>query len=101
MSDDKLDAAQTLHPLAGDDAHGVGMAHDDETDSLEEDQGVPEEAIHHEDPSLEAQPDATELTENHSVEAAEGEAAAPPAVQLGPEKHWYIIHAYSGFLSRK
>ena len=56
----------------------------DQPDPLEEDEGVHTEEIHSE--------------EAHSETAAEVPPAAasaePPA---GPEKHWYIIHAYSGF----
>lgn len=42
-----------------------------------------------------AEPPAAGLDEPQSVEAGESEAAAP--VDAGPEKHWYIIHTYSGF----
>jgi transcriptional antiterminator NusG len=53
-----------------------------EDDSLETDQGVSAEEIHPEtaEEAAAAQPDL----------GPEGEAA-------GPAKHWYIIHAYSGF----
>jgi transcription termination/antitermination protein NusG len=105
MSDDKLDAARTLHLLDGDEGHGAAMApdesQDDDADSLEEDQGVDEQEIHHEDDSsAEVQPEEHKAPEEHDEVAASAEtdAVPPPAAeQLGPEKHWYIIHAYSGF----
>ncbi len=63
----------------------------DQPDPLEEDEGVHTQEIHTE----EALPEPV----------AEAEAAAQPVAEpvpadehpAGPEKHWYIIHAYSGF----
>jgi transcriptional antiterminator NusG len=70
--------AETEHPAETD--------YDD--DELERDSGVSGEEIHHE-PS------------DDGVHGASHEEEPTPAVAVpvpeGPEKHWYIIHAYSGF----
>src|SRR5665213_1243294 len=97
MSDDKLDAARTLHLLDGDESHGAAMAHDedrdDDADSLEEDHGVSAEEMHHEDSPVEIQPEEIAHEEHDEIPAAaEAEPVPPPVIaQLGPEKHWYII----------
>jgi len=93
MSDQQFDGVQTQYFLDGDEEHGAAAApaahhHDEEADPLEEDEGVHTEEIHSE--------------EAHTApvaEAAAAEGAPAPAAEahLGPEKHWYIIHAYSGF----
>jgi transcriptional antiterminator NusG len=111
MSDEKLDAAGTLYLLDGDEGQGTSTAHDegedDSADPLEEDEGVDEEEIHHEDSSAEVQPEEVEHEELHHETAAGAEArdtaaeaepvSLPATEALGPEKNWYIIHAYSGF----
>ena len=58
------------------------IAHEelDGADPLEEDTAVAVEEIHHVDP-----------------EPAVATPAPPPVEDLGTIKHWYIIHAYSGF----
>jgi transcriptional antiterminator NusG len=64
------------------------IAHEerDGADPLEEDTAVADEEIHHPEPEL---------------PAPEPVAAAPdpppPVADVGTVKHWYIIHAYSGF----
>lgn len=68
------DALETERPAVED--------HPQEQDPLEEDQGVSPEEIH-------AEPGDGVHGE------AENAAAVPP--QLETDKHWYIIHAYSGF----
>jgi transcriptional antiterminator NusG len=85
MSDEQFDGTQPQYLLDGEDGQGTAKAPEihgqDETDPLEEDEGVHSEEV-------------------HSEAAAPAEAAtttASPEPQLGPEKHWYIIHAYSGF----
>ncbi len=46
----------------------------------------------------EAQVPAEDETHSEAQEPAEEPAAVPqPQIPTGPEKHWYIIHAYSGF----
>jgi len=85
MPDEKLDGAEPLHLLEGDEGQGTAIAHEESheeaPDPLEEDAGVHDEEIHHE---VAAAPEA-----EHAPE--------PVLEQAGPEKHWYIIHAYSGF----
>ncbi len=84
MLDEQLDGIPERYLLDGEDGSAAAAAperHDqDDADPLEEDEGVHTEEIHSEEAAL---------------------AAAPPSVDgaehLGPEKHWYIIHAYSGF----
>jgi len=55
-------------------------------DSLEHDEGIPEEEIH---------PETEDGVHGEQHEAAQAEPL--PAEQTGPAKNWYIIHAYSGF----
>jgi len=93
MSDDQFDGKRTRYLLDGEEGHGSPDAteihHDehDEADPLEEDEGVHTEEIHGE-----------EETHPAPVAAEEAPSAPVPAEQpLGPQKHWYIIHAYSGF----
>ena len=83
MPEEKLDGAEPLHLLNGEDGQqGAARAHEEShseaPDPLEEDKGVHEEEIHRE-------------------ASAEPVASEPIAEHLAPEKHWYIIHAYSGF----
>lgn len=69
-----------------------------EEDQLEQDQGVSEEEIH---------PEAEEHTPDDGVHGFEEENVPEPAAEHAPPpsepadpahaKHWYIIHAYSGF----
>jgi transcription termination/antitermination protein NusG len=70
----------------------------EEEDALEQDEAVAPEEIHSE-PDLDAE-DGVHGTE-HESELAEPlpEAAEPvaPASEAAVAKHWYIIHAYSGF----
>lgn len=96
MSDQQFDGIRTRYLLDGEDGHGAAKApelhtpeiHDeDESDPLEEDEGVHTEEIH----SEAAQPAPAEA----AAEPVHAVGAAEP--QVGPEKHWYIIHAYSGF----
>jgi len=85
MSDEKVNGQPSQYLLDGEDGQGTAWAPvhaEDEADPLEEDEGVHSEEVHPE-PSV-----AAEVT---AAPAAEEEK------QLGPEKHWYIIHAYSGF----
>ncbi len=68
------------HDEPGDEEHG------DSEDPLEEDQGVHQDEIH-----------AEEIHAEAAEEASTAEHAPAPVEPVGPEKHWYIIHAYSGF----
>jgi transcriptional antiterminator NusG len=91
MSDEQFDGTQISYQLDGEDGQATARAPEitgqDEPDPLEEDEGARLEELH--------------------AEAGSGAAAVPdhdghhdgePPVELaGPEKHWYIIHAYSGF----
>jgi transcription termination/antitermination protein NusG len=97
MSDEQLEGSLAHYRLDGDDGQGTAKApeiqspefhNQDEPDPLEEDEGVRQEEIHEE-----AHAEGT-IAANPTPESGalgEGEQA------LGPEKHWYIIHAYSGF----
>lgn len=73
----------------------------DELDSLEEDQGVSEEEIHPE-AEEQASDDGVHGFEHEEeaaepVEAADDAPAPAEAADPAHTKHWYIIHAYSGF----
>jgi transcriptional antiterminator NusG len=89
MLDEQLDGAQTRYLLDGENGQGTAKApeivSDDEPDVLEEDEGVHSEEIH-------------AGTEEADVAERAAETGGEPPVEIaGPEKHWYIIHAYSGF----
>jgi transcriptional antiterminator NusG len=103
MSDQQFDGKQIRYRLDGEDGQGTARAPEirgnDEPDPLEEDEGVHSEEVH-------AEQGAEEGAEAQAVEPADGEPAVatgveqggePPVELAGPEKHWYIIHAYSGF----
>ena len=107
MPDEQLDGEEGQATAA---THNEGQeGRGEEGDILEEDQGVHAAEIHHEEIHHEEVADeAIHSSEHHSVEshseeahseaAAIDEPVASAAVeQTGPEKHWYIIHAYSGF----
>ena len=85
MPDEKLDGAEPVHLLEGDEPQGTTRAHEESyeeaPDPLEEDAGVHDEEIHHE---VAASPEVEQVPQ-------------PVLEHAGPEKHWYIIHAYSGF----
>lgn len=77
----------------------------DETDVLEDDEGVTEEDIHaeHDEHESAEHESAEHESDNgvHGVSHKEETAALAPPLQeeaaAGPLKNWYIIHAYSGF----
>jgi transcriptional antiterminator NusG len=93
MSDEQLDRTRTNYLLNGEEGQGTAKAPEneihEESDALEEDEGVPEDEIHNEP----APPEAEIVAE------PSGDVSPPVSSEehLGPEKHWYIIHAYSGF----
>jgi transcriptional antiterminator NusG len=101
MSDEQLDGAEIRYRLDGEDGQATARAPEivmnDEADPLEEDEGVDSAEIHASD----AEPAVTETVAEPVAESPAESVAEPPAeppVELaGPEKHWYIIHAYSGF----
>jgi transcriptional antiterminator NusG len=91
---DVVRSAQYL--LDGDEGQGTARASENhvienESDPLEEDEGVRDEEIHHEA--------AADTPEADVAAQAPAELGAPLSADehFGPEKHWYIIHAYSGF----
>jgi transcriptional antiterminator NusG len=93
MSEEQFDGKQNSYRLDGEDGQGTARAPEisgqDETDPLEEDEGAHLEEVH-------AEP-GDAVADEHAA-AAVGERDGEPPVELaGPEKHWYIIHAYSGF----
>jgi transcriptional antiterminator NusG len=96
----------------GDEEQATAAVHDDgpenhgeQGDVLEEDQGVEGSEVHHEEVHLEdpgteessVEEDHSEESHSEAAVAAAEEHALATVEQLGPEKHWYIIHAYSGF----
>jgi transcriptional antiterminator NusG len=111
---EQIDGKPIGYLLDGEDGQGTARAPEmhisDEPDPLEEDEGVHLEEVHAEteepagvEPAL-----AEEAADEHAAEATEhlddahsgavSEPMGEPLVELaGPEKHWYIIHAYSGF----
>ena len=95
MSDEQFEGARPHYLLDGEDGNGVAKAPEppveDETDPLEEDEGLHAEEIHSE--AAHSEPE-----EAPPVSAGEpAEAPVSTEAHVGPEKHWYIIHAYSGF----
>jgi transcriptional antiterminator NusG len=99
MSDEQFDGKQIRYQLDGEDGQGTARAPEirdnDEPDPLEEDEGVHSEEVHAEES---AEADAREPAEGAHGAAVAGAVDGEPPVELaGPEKHWYIIHAYSGF----
>jgi transcriptional antiterminator NusG len=71
-------------------------------DVLETEQGVPEDEIHAEAEQPQVDPAETEQTETAQLDGHHEAAAEPDVVpvDVGPPettKHWYIVHAYSGF----
>lgn len=74
------ETAQTVHAEPEEDRT---LAEYDGVDPLESDEGVPAEEVHDEGTG-------------HPVEQG-AEPAPGPDEPLGSAKHWYIIHAYSGF----
>jgi transcriptional antiterminator NusG len=76
--------------IHGEEIHGPEIQGEDEPDVLEEDEGVPSEEVH-------AEAEAAESVSAEPAAVAAEQDAAPPPELAGPEKHWYIIHAYSGF----
>ncbi len=92
MIDEKLNDDAALNALGNErtdeqapEEHDPELA-DYDNDSLEHDEGVPEEEIH---------PEAADGV--HGAEHDAEEVEPLPAEQTGPLKNWYIIHAYSGF----
>ena len=89
-------AVQALHDDELEPEQPSDAAYGDE-DVLDTDSGLAEEEIHPE-PEAEAQ----EITPAHDTQADDfaAEAVAPgPNIPADPAttKHWYIVHAYSGF----
>lgn len=93
MADEKYEeetGQDTAAQESSDEAYG-------DPDELDEDQGVSEAEIHSEDAHVH---ELDEEQVEHAIEEVEQEhPAAPPAASedLATSKHWYIIHAYSGF----
>jgi transcriptional antiterminator NusG len=75
------DATHAVHDEPEEDRT---LAEYDHVDPLETDEGVPPDDIHDE---------GVEHAAEHETSAPAPEAEEPS----GPAKHWYIIHAYSGF----
>jgi transcriptional antiterminator NusG len=77
----------------GNDTEETLIAHEelDGVDPLEEDTAVSGEEIHDEETPAEA------IHEEPPPLAAAAVVGAPPIDDVGTSKHWYIIHAYSGF----
>jgi transcriptional antiterminator NusG len=81
MANGSFNEEDAVHAVHDEPEEDRTLAEYENVDPLESDEGVPSEEIH--DNAAEHQPE-------HDAAAEEGEPA-------GPAKHWYIIHAYSGF----
>jgi transcriptional antiterminator NusG len=82
----EIESEEELSLLPEDADHEHDGPDEADHDVLETEQGVPEDEIHPEP-----------VPEGHEVPEAE---PVPEAVEDGPPettKHWYIVHAYSGF----
>jgi transcription termination/antitermination protein NusG len=66
----------------------------EDTDVLEEDEGVSADEIHAEGDS---EPSSDDGVHGYEREETAEHAAGPAEPPSGPLKNWYIIHAYSGF----
>jgi transcriptional antiterminator NusG len=104
MSDEQIDGGEASYLMDGENGQATAKAPEvrvhDETDALEEDEGVPAEEVHHEEPlpaSESVETEAAEAAEPVSEDSGEHSSEAASEPPVGPEKHWYIIHAYSGF----
>ncbi len=93
MIDDKNDDLDEHHGLDEEsEGEELPQSAEHEGDSLEEDSAMDKNEIHHED--SDGVHDIPNETQNEPEMA---EHAPSPAEEPGPAKHWYIIHAYSGF----
>jgi transcriptional antiterminator NusG len=127
MADEKLENEQTAVPPHEDEAEAPSTLAEYDQDVLEEGDAVADEEIHAEEihaEQIHADDHAEEPAEHHQEHHGEGHGedpvegddgvhgmghdaevgtegeqihAASPDELLGPLKHWYIIHAYSGF----
>jgi transcriptional antiterminator NusG len=94
LHEDDTIAAEAEH-VPGADTHDADeqqlhAGHGDDLDVLETDEGVTHDEIHADDDGVHGVAHEAELEETAAAEADSGQAD-------GPLKHWYIIHAYSGF----
>ena len=85
------DAAHAVHDGPEEDRT---LAEYDNADPLESDEGVPSDEIHDE---IHSEGGDTHNEGGQPAAGQDGEVAADSAEPAGPPKHWYIIHAYSGF----
>lgn len=97
MADDNLDHEQEAEAAAGHEEHPAEeslVAHEelDGADPLEHDTAVSEEEIHAEEPVH-----TETLADQAPVPVDSTPPAVAPIADPGTIKHWYIIHAYSGF----
>ncbi|HEX4807834.1 MAG TPA: transcription termination/antitermination protein NusG [Bryobacteraceae bacterium] len=88
-----LEPGEDLESYSNDAGSEDALSGEASDDALETERGVPEEEIHPEADHPEADHAEVEHAEQHD------EAAPEPVVDGPPEttKHWYIVHAYSGF----
>ncbi len=91
MAEEELHQDEEALEQESDEAAAAEAEHVPDTDVLEEDEGVSSEEIH----TSEESDDGV-----HGIaheEEADHAAVPEQEPDLGPPKHWYIIHAYSGF----
>src|SRR5581483_5257111 len=122
MSDEKLENHEAMHTLQQEhedeelSSDTPSPEENDDQDSLEVDQGLRSEEIHPEDAEIRAESDTSVGSDTpaesddgvHGVEHETEDTAPAPASDApghaapviedpASTKHWYIIHAYSGF----
>jgi len=91
MANGRFNEEDSAHAVHDEPDEDRTLAEYENVDPLESDQGVASEEIHEETGERAAEHDDAVPAEHGDAVAAEnGEPA-------GPAKHWYIIHAYSGF----
>jgi transcription termination/antitermination protein NusG len=96
MADEKIQNEHIAHALH--DEHDPSDAAPAEEDALEVDEGFAKEEIHPEteDGVHDVEHEQEQEVEQRAAEVAHDAVPAPPE-DPATTKHWYIIHAYSGF----
>jgi len=88
MANGRFNEEDTPHAVHDGPEEDRTLAEYESVDPLEADGGVPSQEVHDEHPEHAAE---------QSSDAAPDDSAPGPSEPTDSAKHWYIIHAYSGF----
>jgi transcriptional antiterminator NusG len=91
MANGRFNEEDSAHAVHEEPEEDRTLAEYEGVDPLESDEGVASEEIHEASGEPSAEHEDTASAEHGDAVAAESDEPA------GPAKHWYIIHAYSGF----